>query len=51
MSGKNGQEKAVPFDEIKDKIRLYLEQAAFQEQLASYVGSLESAANVEVLLK
>lgn len=51
MSGKNGQEKAVPFDEIKDKIRLYLEQAAVQEQLASYVGSLESAANVEVLLK
>ena len=51
MSGEGGQEKAVPFDEIKEKIQLYLEQQAVQEQLAAYVGSLESAANVEVFLK
>lgn len=51
MSGEDGQEKAVPFEEIKEKIQLYLEQQDVQEQLAGYVGSLESAAKVEFLLK
>ncbi|MDX1765055.1 MAG: hypothetical protein R3231_12110, partial [bacterium] len=51
MSGEAGHEKAVPFDEIKEKIQTYLEQAAVQEKLTTYVGTLESAAKVEVLLK
>ena len=51
ISQEAGQEKAVPFEEIKEKIRIYLQQAAVQEQLTTYVGTLESAATVEVLLK
>jgi hypothetical protein len=51
LAQEEDQQTAVPFEEVKEKIGLYLENEAFRKKLESYIGSLETTAKVEVLLK